>query len=200
MDVYGGGPGGGVKVRVCGSHRRGPVVAGLGAAAGVADPQRRAPAAGPGRRRRMDSGVVRGPGDFLQSNDPVLVAPSETVLRADEFCGRLQGSSPRVREGAVGSVVGREGGCGDRTLERGVGVGEEPCSGRGTDRVSGEAESVHPRLPAAAKGRAMDREHAGGEVQRLGSVSTMQASGNELVAPRGVGLGRVGSRTVQRRA
>ena len=28
----------------------------------------------------------------------------------------------------------------------------------------------------------MDREHTGGEVQRLGGVGTMQASGDELVA------------------
>ena len=69
-----------------------------------------------------------GLGISLQSDDLVLVAPSETMLRTDEFGGRPQGSSPRVREGAAGAVVGREGGCRDRTSERGLGVGEEPAA------------------------------------------------------------------------
>ena len=37
--------------------------------------------------------------------------------RTDEFRGRSQGSSPRVREGVAGAVVGRKGGCRDRTSE-----------------------------------------------------------------------------------
>jgi hypothetical protein len=41
---------------------------------------RRASAAGPGRRRPLDSGVVRGPGDRLQGDGLMLVAPAETVL------------------------------------------------------------------------------------------------------------------------
>ena len=55
------------RVAVCvgGSDGGGPVVASLGAAAGVGGPQRRASVAGPGRRCRMDSNVVREPGDFL---------------------------------------------------------------------------------------------------------------------------------------
>jgi len=32
------------------------------------------------RRCRMDSNMVREPGDFPQSDDLVLVAPSETML------------------------------------------------------------------------------------------------------------------------
>ena len=154
LDVHGGGPGGRVKVRVCGSHRGGPVVAGLsGAVAGVAGPQRRAPAA-----------LVLGDGaawirtwfEGLGISFKVMVLCWWHLRkRCYEQMSSAGGSKDRrrtSREGAVGSVVGREGGCGDRTLERGVGVGEEPCGGRGTDRVSGEAESVHPRLPAAAKG------------------------------------------------
>ena len=38
------------------------------------------PVAGPGRRCRMDSSLVREPGDFSPSDDLVLVAPSETML------------------------------------------------------------------------------------------------------------------------
>ena len=41
---------------------------------------RRATAAGPGRRRLLDSDVVRGPGDRLQGDGALLVAPAETVL------------------------------------------------------------------------------------------------------------------------
>ena len=40
----------------------------------------------------------------------------------------------------------------------------------------------------------MDREHTGGEVQRLGGVGTMQASRDELVATRGAGVSRLRSR------
>src|SRR5208337_1179346 len=103
----------------------------------------------------------------------MLVAPSETMLSTDEFSGRPQGSPPRVRERAAGAVVGREGEHGDRTSEGGIGVGEEPCGSQGAHRVPGEAESVHPRLPATATGGVMDREHTGGEIQRLGGVSTL---------------------------
>ena len=53
-----------------------------------------------------------------------------------------------VRERAAGAVVGREGERGDRTSEGGIGVGEEPCCGRGTHRVPREAASVHSQLPA----------------------------------------------------
>ena len=60
---------------------------------------------------------------------------------------------------AAGAVVGREGECGDRTSEGGIGVGEEPCRGRGTHRVPGEAASVYPQLPATATGGVMDRQH-----------------------------------------
>ena len=102
------------------------------------------------------------------------------------------------RERAAGAVVGREGDRGDRTPEGGIGVGEEPCCGRGAHRVPGEAASVHPRLPATATGGVRDREHTGGEIQRLGGVGTVQTPGDELVAPWGAGLGRVGSRTTQR--
>ena len=76
-----------------------------------------------------------------------------------------QGSPPRVRERAAGAVVGREGERGDRTSEGGIGVGEEPCCGRGTHRVPGEAASVHSQLPATATGGVMDRQHTGGEIQ-----------------------------------
>ena len=45
----------------------------------------------------------------------------------------------------------------------------------------------------------MDREHAGGEIQRLGGIVTMQAPGDELVAVGGAGLGRIGSGKTKRR-
>ena len=58
-------------------------------------------------------------------------------------------------------------------LERGIGVGQEPCGGRGVDRVPGEATSVHPRLPTTATGGVMDCEHTGGEIQRLGGLGAL---------------------------
>ena len=70
----------GLAVRVRGSDGGGPVVAGRGVAAGVGRPVRRASVAGPGRRGGLDSDVVRGPGDLLQGDGPVLVAPAETLL------------------------------------------------------------------------------------------------------------------------
>ena len=82
-----------------------------------------------GDRRRMDPGVVRGPGDPPGSNDRVLVAPAETMLRTDEFGGRPQGAAPCLREGVAEAVVGRGGGCRDRAPEGGHGVGEEPPGG-----------------------------------------------------------------------
>ena len=54
------------------------------------------------------------------------------------------------------------------------------------------------RLPATATGGVMDRQHTGGEIQRLGGVGTLQKPGDELVATRGAGLGRAGSRAAQR--
>ena len=75
--------------------------------------------------------------------------------------------------------------CGDRTAEGGLGVGQEPGCGRGAHGVPGETAWVHPRLPATATGGVMDREHAGGEVQRLGGVRTLQTPGDELVAAKG---------------
>ena len=75
---------------------------------------------------------------------------------------------------------------------------EEPCCGRGAHRVPGEAECVHPRLPATATGGVMDRQHTGGEIQRLGGVGTLQKPGDELVTTRGTGLGRAGSRAAER--
>jgi len=55
-----------------------------------------------------------------------------------------------------------------------------------------------PQLRATATGGAMDREHTGGEIQRLGGVSTLQTPGDELVATRGAGLGCAGSCATQR--
>ena len=112
--------------------------------------------------------------------------------------GGPEGSPPHVRERAAGAVVGREGECGDRTSEGGIGVGEEPCCGRGTHCVPGEAASVYPQLPATATGGVMDRQHTGGEIQRLGGVGTLQTPGDELVATRGAGPGRAGSRAAER--
>ena len=66
--------------------------------------------------------LVRGTGDLPKSDDLVLVAPSETMLRTDEFRGGSERSSPRVREGTAGAVVGRKGECGDRTSQGGLGV------------------------------------------------------------------------------
>ena len=57
---------------------------------------------------------------------------------------------------------------------------------------------VHPRLRATATSGFMDREHAGGEVQRLGGLGPLQAPGDELGAARSAGLGRAGSRAAQR--
>ena len=73
-----------------------------------------------------------------------------------------------------------------------------PAAVEELDRVPGEAASVHPRLPATATGGVMDRQHTGGEIQRLGGVGTLQTPGDELVATRGAGLGRAGSRAAQR--
>ena len=140
----------------------------------------------------------REPGDFPPSDDLVLVAPSETMLGIDEFGGGPKDLPPRGRERAAEAVVEREGGFGDRTSEGGIGVGEEPFRGRGTHRVPGEATSLHPRLPATATGGVMDRQHTGGEIQRLGGVGTLQTPGDELVATRGAGLGRAGSRAAER--
>jgi len=77
----------------------------------------------------------------------------------------------------VGEVGAR-----DRIAPRCPGVGQEPTGSRGSDRLSREAASVHPRLPGAATGGVMDRQHAGGEIQRLAVLGTLQAPGNELVA------------------
>src|SRR5208337_3923972 len=115
----------------------------------------------------------------------MLVAPSETMLWTDEFSRRPQGSPPRVRERAAGAVVGREGERGDRTSEGGIGVGEEPCCGRGAHRVPGEAASVHPQLPVTATGGVMDRQHTGGEMQRLGGDGTRKHQGMSW-SPQGV--------------
>ena len=73
-----------------------------------------------------------------------------------------------------------------------------PTAVEESDRLPGEAASVHPRLRATATGGVMDREHAGGEIQRLGGVGALQAPGDELVAARSAGLGRIGSRATQR--
>src|SRR5205823_6476816 len=70
-----------------------------------------------------------------------------------------------------------------------VGVGAESSRRGGVDRVPGEAAGVHPGLPAATAGGAVDREHAGGEVQRLGDLRAVQAPGDELVAAGGSGPG-----------
>src|SRR5271157_3481544 len=43
----------------------------------------------------------------------------------------------------------------------------------------------------------MDRQHTGGEVQRLGGVGSVQAPGDELVAPGSPGLGGAGSGAAQ---
>ena len=51
-----------------------------------------------------------------------------------------------------------------------------------------------PNYQQTETGGVMDRQHAGGEVQRLGGVGAMQASGDELDAPRRAGLGRLRSR------
>ena len=80
VDVHGGGAGGRVALRVRGSHGGGPVVASVGPVAAVGGSQRRASVARLGRRCRLDSSVVREPGDFPPSDDLVLVAPSETML------------------------------------------------------------------------------------------------------------------------
>ena len=70
----------GLRYAFRGSHGGGSVVASVGPVAAVGGSQRRASVAGLGRRCRMDSSVVREPGDFPHSDDLVLVAPSETML------------------------------------------------------------------------------------------------------------------------
>ena len=98
----------------------------------------------------------------------------------------------RLWEGEVDAAIE------DRTAEGGDGVGEGPQGGGGADWVLGEAAGVHPRLPATTAGGVMDREHAGGKVQRLGDLGALQAPGDELVAAGGVSLGCAGSRASQR--
>jgi hypothetical protein len=83
----------------------------------------------------LDPGVVRGPGDLFQSDDPLLVAPPEAVLRIDEFRRRPQGPSPRLRERPDGAFVGRGRGRRSPTPAGGDGVGQEPQVGRGIDRL-----------------------------------------------------------------
>ena len=56
-----------------------------------------------------------------------------------------------------------------------------------------------PDYRATAAGGAVDREHAGGEVQRLGGVGALQAPRDELVAAGGAGLGGAGGRATERR-
>ena len=70
----------GLAVRVRGSDGGGPVVASGGPAPGVGGPPRRAPVVGPGRRRVLDSDLVRGLGDLPQGDDRVLVASPEALL------------------------------------------------------------------------------------------------------------------------
>ena len=70
----------------------------------------------------------------------------------------------------------------------------------GPDRLPGETPGVHPRLRGTATGGAVDREHAGGEVQRLGGVGALQAPGDELVGGGGAGAGGTGSGASERRA
>src|SRR3954453_18198101 len=107
LDVHGGDPGGRAALLLGGGHGGGPVVAGLGVAAGVGCARRRSSTAGPGRRRRLDPDVVRGPGYPLQGDDPLPVAPAETLLWIDEFGGGPQGSTACVRGGIAGTSMER---------------------------------------------------------------------------------------------
>src|SRR4051794_8472096 len=78
-----------------------------------------------------------------------------------------------------------------------VGVGADPERGRGLDRLPGEAACVHPRLPGTSASGPVDREHSGGEVQRLGGVGSLQAPRDELVAAGGAGAGGAGGGAAQ---
>ena len=90
----------------------------------------------------------------------------------------------RLWEGEVDAAVG---------LLRGASEWvRTPRGGGGVDRLPGEAAGVHPRLPATAAGGSLDREHAGGEVQRLGGVGALQAPWDELVAAGSAGVGGAG--------
>src|SRR5512135_331877 len=133
----------------------------------------------------------------VRLNKPNLFGSGYAGLGANECRRRPQRTSPGVGEGTAGAVVGREGGRRGGTPAGGVGVGEESKSGGGFERVPEEAACVPSRLPATPAGGFMDREHAGGEIQRLGGLRTLQAPGDELDAPRSAGLGRDGSGAAQ---
>src|SRR4051794_6104405 len=72
-------------------------------------------------------------------------------------------------------------------------MGAAPERGGGLDRLPGEASGVPPELPATPARGVVDREHASGEVQRLGGVDSLQAPRDELVAGGGPRLGGAGS-------
>ena len=61
-------------------------------------------------------------------------------------------------------------------------------------RSVGEAACVPSRLRATEAGGSLDREHAGGEIQRLGRLGALQAPWDELVPAGGAGVGGAGKR------
>ena len=128
----------------------------------------RASVVGLGRRCRMDSAWFESLGISLQA-----MILCWWHLRKRCYEQMSSAGSPkdlrRAFEKELLAVVGRESERGDRTSEGGIRVGKEPCCGRGAHRVPGEAASVHPQLPATATGGVVDREHTGGEIQRLRS-------------------------------
>jgi hypothetical protein len=68
-------------------------------------------------------------------------------------------------------------------LRKAAGWVRNPQGVGGPDRVSGETAGVHPRLRGASQRGALDCEFAGGEVQRLGCLSAVQAPRDELDIP-----------------
>ena len=61
-------------------------------------------------------------------------------------------------------------------------------------------EKRRPYIPDYGSGtsRFMDREHTGGEVQRLGGLGPVQTQGMSWSPERSAGLGRAGSRATRR--
>jgi hypothetical protein len=103
-----------------------------------------------------------------------------------------------TRPASAGAVVGGETGGGDRVAAWLSRRGAEARLDRRPDRLPGETPALPAELQGAEGGGALDREHPGGEVQRLVDRATVPVAWDELDACGGGGVGRFGSGTPQR--
>ncbi len=106
----------------------------------------------------------------------VIVEPDEVKTKAQPSSGRKEvwtytavvmvaGWRYGLVEATAEAVVGREGGRRGDAAAGCVGVGADPESGRGADRLPGGSAAVYPRLPGTPASGLMDCEHASGEIQ-----------------------------------